>query len=59
MVGWVACGIAAGAYEAAIKYTTQRQQFGRPIAKFQLIQERLSRMMANTEFTMSHLARVT
>jgi glutaryl-CoA dehydrogenase len=49
----------AGVYEAAIKYTTQREQFGRPIAKFQLIQERLSRMMCNVEFTISHLARLS
>ena len=59
MVAWMAAGVAAGAYEAAIKYTTQRIQFGKPIAGFQLIQERLSRMMANSEFTISHLARVS
>ena len=55
----MAAGVAAGAYEAAIRYTTKRVQFGRPLAGFQLIQERLSRMMANTEFTVSHLARVS
>ena len=59
MVAWMAAGVAAGAYEAAIKYTTQRVQFGKPIAAFQLIQERLSRMMANSEFTIAHLARVS
>ena len=32
IIGWTAAGVAAGAYEAAIKYTTQRVQFGRPIA---------------------------
>ena len=58
-VAWMAAGCAAGVYEAAIKYCTKRVQFGKPIAGFQLIQERLSRMMANTEFTVSHLARVT
>ena len=58
-VAWMAAGCAAGVYEAAIKYCTKRVQFGKPIAGFQLIQERLSRMMANTEFTISHLARVT
>jgi len=59
MVAWCAAGCMAGVYEAAIKYTTQREQFGRPIAKFQLIQERLSRMMCNVEFTISHLARLS
>ena len=59
MVAWMAAGVQASAYEAAIKYTTKRIQFGKPIAGFQLIQERLSRMMANSEFTISHLARVS
>ena len=59
MVAWMAAGVAAGAYEAAIKYTTGRIQFGKPIAQFQLIQERLSRMMANCEFTISNLARLS
>jgi acyl-CoA dehydrogenase family protein 9 len=30
--------------EEAVKYTTERQQFGRPIAEFQLIQQKLGRM---------------
>ena len=34
MIAWMACGIAAGAYEAALKYCLNRVQFGRPIAKF-------------------------
>ena len=32
IIGWTAAGVAAGAYEAAIKYTTKRVQFGKPIA---------------------------
>ena len=47
--------MAAGAYEAALKYALQRKQFGRPIAKFQLIQERLSRMLAICESMTLHL----
>lgn len=58
-VAWMAAGCMAGVYEAAVKYTTKRVQFGKPIANFQLIQERLSRMMGNVEFTISHLARVS
>lgn len=53
MVAWTATGLMTGAYEAALKYTLGRKQFGRPIAKFQLIQERLSRMLANCEFSIS------
>jgi alkylation response protein AidB-like acyl-CoA dehydrogenase len=37
-------GIAQGAYEAAVKYAKERQQFGRPIAEFQAIQFKLADM---------------
>jgi acyl-CoA oxidase len=33
-VCWAAVGIAAGAYEAALKYAMERKQFGKPIASF-------------------------
>ena len=35
-VAWCATGIAAGAYEAALRYAMQRQQFGKRIASFQI-----------------------
>ena len=37
-------GIAQGAYEAALKYSKQRKQFGRPISEFQAIQNKLADM---------------
>lgn len=37
-------GIAQGAYEAAVGYAKERQQFGRPIAEFQAIQFKLADM---------------
>ncbi len=37
-------GIAKGAYEAAVKYAQERQQFGKPIAKFQAIGFKLADM---------------
>lgn len=46
-VAWEAVGIAMGAYEQALAYANQRQQFGRPIAGFQLIQDRLVQMLGN------------
>ena len=36
--GTVALGIAQGAYETALNYATDREQFGRPIAEFQGLQ---------------------
>jgi len=37
-------GIAQAAYEAAVKYTKERVQFGRPIAEFQLVKQLLADM---------------
>jgi glutaryl-CoA dehydrogenase len=59
MVSWIACGVMAGAYEAAVKYTTERQQFGKPIASFQLIQEKLARMLANLTSGLAMTVRLT
>ena len=42
-------GIAQGAYEAALKYSKERQQFGRPIAEFQAIQFKLADMATQIE----------
>jgi glutaryl-CoA dehydrogenase len=46
-VAWFAVGCATGAYEHALRYATQRLQFGRPIGGFQLIQDLLVRMLGN------------
>jgi alkylation response protein AidB-like acyl-CoA dehydrogenase len=40
----LAVGIAQGAYESALKYSKERQQFGRPISEFQAIQFKLADM---------------
>src|SRR6202046_2211661 len=46
-VAWEAVGCSMGAYEHALAYAQQREQFGRPIASFQLVQDLLSRMIGN------------
>lgn len=46
-VAWMAVGCARGAYENALAYTTQREQFGKPIAAFQLIQNHLVEILSN------------
>ena len=51
-IAWLAVGIAAGAYEAAFEYCQKRQQFGKPIAGYQLIQEKLVRALAQIESIM-------
>jgi glutaryl-CoA dehydrogenase len=45
-VAWRALGIAVAAYEGAARYAQERVQFGRPIASYQLVQDKLSRMLA-------------
>ena len=42
-------GIAQGAYEAALRYAQEREQFGRPIAEFQAIQFKLADMATQIE----------
>ena len=40
-------GHAIAAYEAALTYSLRREQFGRPLARFQLIQDKLSHMLSD------------
>lgn len=49
IVIWNAIGGCIGVYKAALRYTLNRQQFGRPVAGFQLVQEKLVRMMSNVQ----------
>jgi short/branched chain acyl-CoA dehydrogenase len=42
-------GLAQGAYDLALSYARERQQFGRPIAKFQAIQFQLADMATEIE----------
>jgi alkylation response protein AidB-like acyl-CoA dehydrogenase len=42
-------GIAQGAFDAALKYSKHRKQFGRSIAEFQAIQDKLSNMATDIE----------
>ena len=49
IVGARAIGIAQAAFDAALKYSGERVQFGKPIRKFQLISEKLARMAVEIE----------
>jgi glutaryl-CoA dehydrogenase len=40
-VAWEAIGCQMGAYEHALAYAQNREQFGKPIASFQLVQDLL------------------
>jgi glutaryl-CoA dehydrogenase len=42
---WSALGHAVAGYDAALNYAAQRTQFGKPLARFQIVQEKLVRML--------------
>ncbi|MDX3258514.1 acyl-CoA dehydrogenase family protein [Streptomyces sp. MI02-2A] len=46
-VAWQAVGVMFGAYEIALQYAKEREQFGRPIGSFQLVQDLLVKMLGN------------
>jgi len=45
-VAWAALGHATAAYDIAMAYCRQRRQFGKPLVSFQIVQERLVKMLA-------------
>jgi alkylation response protein AidB-like acyl-CoA dehydrogenase len=45
----LSCGVARGAYEAALKYSKEREQFGSPISNFQAIAFKLADMATQVE----------
>lgn len=46
-IAWEGLGHAIAAYECALAYAKRREQFGKPLAGFQLVQEKLSHMVAD------------
>lgn len=48
-IAGLAVGIAQGAFEQAVAYAKQRKQFGKPIAEFQAIQDKLADMATQIE----------
>lgn len=52
-IAWGVVGAAMDCYDSALKYTLQREQFGKPIASFQLQQKKLAEMV--TEITKMQL----
>ncbi|MDR6973273.1 acyl-CoA dehydrogenase family protein [Leifsonia shinshuensis] len=58
-VAWAAVGVAVGAYEAALRYTKERVQFGKPIAAHQLIQDLLVKSIGNITASIGLCTRVS
>jgi glutaryl-CoA dehydrogenase len=61
-IAWAALGHAVAAYDIALTYAKQREQFGKPLAGFQIVQDRLVRMLADVtamQLYCMQLARLT
>jgi glutaryl-CoA dehydrogenase len=57
-VAWQAVGVMLAAYEIALNYAKEREQFGRPIGKFQLVQDLLVRMLGNVTGSLGMVVRL-
>ncbi|PRQ11283.1 acyl-CoA dehydrogenase [Corynebacterium sp. 13CS0277] len=57
-VGWQGAGVQLGILDRARDYTLSREQFGKKLAKFQLVQEQLSRICGNAAASLAMLAQV-
>ncbi|MGV8874326.1 MAG: acyl-CoA dehydrogenase family protein [Rhodococcus sp. (in: high G+C Gram-positive bacteria)] len=58
-VAFQAVGVMMGAYERAVAYAREREQFGSPIASFQLIADLIARMTANITASLGMAIRVS
>jgi glutaryl-CoA dehydrogenase len=57
-IGWGALGAAEFCFDAARRYTLERQQFGRPLASNQLIQKKLADMLTEITLALQAVLRV-
>jgi glutaryl-CoA dehydrogenase len=57
-VAWESVGVTLAAYEIALGYAKERQQFGRPIGKFQLVQDLLVKMLGNATASLGMVVRL-
>lgn len=57
-VAWQAVGVMLAAYEIARDYAVEREQFGRPIARFQLVQDLLVKMLGDATASLGMVVRL-
>ena len=57
-VAWESTGVTLAAYEIALQYAKEREQFGRPIGKFQLVQDLLVKMLGNATASLGMVVRL-
>jgi glutaryl-CoA dehydrogenase len=57
-VGWQAAGIQLAAFDVARAYALKRQQFGKELARFQLIQQPLAEILGNASASLALMAQL-
>jgi glutaryl-CoA dehydrogenase len=57
-VAWGSVGCMSAAYDLAVAYAKEREQFGRPIAAFQLVQDHLATMLGNITSSLALVVRL-
>jgi glutaryl-CoA dehydrogenase len=57
-VGWQAAGIQLAAFDVARSYALQRRQFGKELARFQLIQQQLAEILGNASASLALMAQL-
>jgi glutaryl-CoA dehydrogenase len=57
-VAWQTVGLQFAAYDHALAYSLERRQFGKPIASFQLVQEKLVRILENATVCLGTMVRI-
>ncbi len=55
---WMALGHAVAGFDAALSYTKQRKQFGKPLTSFQIVQQRLVAMLADVTAMQLYCAQI-
>lgn len=58
-IAWMATGVQAGAFEAAVRYVNARTQFGKSLGSFQLTQQKLAIMLGNLTASLGMVVRLT
>ncbi len=57
-VGWQAAGIQLAAFDIARAYSLERRQFGKELARFQLVQQQLAEILGNASASLALMAQL-
>jgi glutaryl-CoA dehydrogenase len=57
-VGWQGAGIQLAAFDVARAYALERKQFGRELARFQLVQQQLAEILGNASASLALMAQL-